>query len=361
MKETKVICSHCGAEVVIPNHEHTVKNATVIGKDSGLGTVYLSVAKSEEKLEVTPKTNKAEDRLAALKAAGVDTSNLFAMRSASGEGMIVRLENGVPTVVAEDDPVFLLIENNGTIPNCKLFRRHITAQTLRMLSERDWRTKQRKGFTQALHDLGYEYSWKMFVEELRVQAILFSKDKENFYLRNRWFNTTVAELMAKDYIHELEAHIKSLPEKHCKGIPYKRIAGRNIFESDIRSKIVWPLESASHSIKHAKNPDELYKAVRNFDHLRIRLPWETKQSPAWVDAYKGCGAYFTMKNLIMFSGLKIKAGGVTYNKAASLDILERRAVDYTGEGWRLHAMMKKFLDDNNLDPEKKLAEWRRNK
>ena len=32
----------------------------------------------------------------------------------------------------------------------------------------------------------------------------------------------------------------------------------------------------------------------------IRLPYDTKKSKVWIDAYKGEGAYYTMKNLVLF-------------------------------------------------------------
>ena len=46
---TKVICQNCGAEVIIPEHECQV-TGTVIGKDSGLGTVVLPTKNGAPKL-----------------------------------------------------------------------------------------------------------------------------------------------------------------------------------------------------------------------------------------------------------------------------------------------------------------------
>ena len=51
---------------------------------------------------VVIKGKKASERLEILKAAGIDTSNLFAM----GDEMVVRVVDGVPTQVLDDDPVF---------------------------------------------------------------------------------------------------------------------------------------------------------------------------------------------------------------------------------------------------------------
>ena len=65
---TKVMCPVCGTEFAIGEHEHTVKNAVAIGKDSGLGTVYLPVSKRAE----------------ALNAAGIGTKKYFAMNALDG-------------------------------------------------------------------------------------------------------------------------------------------------------------------------------------------------------------------------------------------------------------------------------------
>ena len=78
--KTKILCPGCGTEFAIADKEKTVV-ATVVGKDSGLGTVYPAVAgqdaPSSGKTKV-PRT--AKERIEALRAAGVDVSHLFAMR-----------------------------------------------------------------------------------------------------------------------------------------------------------------------------------------------------------------------------------------------------------------------------------------
>ena len=78
----------------------------------------------------------------------------------------------------------------------------------------------------------------------------------------------------------------------------------------------------------------------------IRLPWETPMSKEWADAYKGNGAYYTCKNLIMFHGCKYEG---TYNRDKSMLILEERLGLYKGEGWRMFAFMKKLIADNGFD------------
>ena len=186
MKETKVICPVCGTEIAISEREHAVKNAVVIGKDSNLGTVVLPVAKEGQAPSTAPIStkagglpNKAEDRLEALKKAGIDTSNLFAMRGASGEGMLVRLINGVPQMVEDSDPIYRAIIAAGTIPDRRLFRRWVMSQMFHMLTYKGYHAD---GYTAALHAKGYEYQWSMLIEELRVQMKLVKNDTEKRYI-----------------------------------------------------------------------------------------------------------------------------------------------------------------------------------
>ena len=108
--ETKVMCPVCGTEFAIGEHEHTVKNATVIGADSGLGNVYLPVSKRGE----------------ALQAAGIDTSKYFAIQLPTGGEQIMKMqEDGKAVPVTQDDPIIQTIMGKGTVPNRNLFRRRL--------------------------------------------------------------------------------------------------------------------------------------------------------------------------------------------------------------------------------------------
>lgn len=208
--------------------------------------------------------------------------------------------------------------------------------------------------------MGYEYQWKMLLDELRAQLKMESRDPNGFAERNRWFNNEVASAMAHHYLERLKKHVDSLQERKCKGIPYKRIHGRDIFVSDLDRKVYTPLIIAANLIKYAQNAAQLYDAVSKFNVQRIRLSHDTPQSKTWMDAYKGAGAYFTMQNLIRFHGCLITDDkGRRLNKNQSLDFITFKATLYKDEGWRLLAVLKKMLRDNNIDIKKKMAEWRK--
>lgn len=358
-KVTKVVCSQCGAEFGIAEKEFTAVT-TVIGKDSNLGTVYPAVVG----LGISPRTNKSsQERIDALRNAGVDVSHLFAIQGANGGEYIASNKNGIFTFLDDNDPLFDLITSQGTVPNRRLFRRWVMAQMFHMMSETAYRSKEPLGVTEMIHQFGYEYQWKMLMDELYAQMKMEGRDPENFTDRNRWFNAGVVVSMAEDYIVQLQKYVDALKVRKCKTIPYKRIRNRNIFVSDLQDKLYKPFCSATTRIRKAKNAAQLFDAAKKFNDMRIKMSHDTPQSKLWVDAYKGSGAYFTMQNLIRFHNcIAINDTGKRLSKCQSLAFISAKAEEYKdGEGWRLLAVLKKMLEDNNIDIKKKMAMWRKNK
>lgn len=313
----------------------------MISGEFNIENVENSESKSTVK-SVMPK--RAQERLAALKAAGIDTSNLFAM----GEQMIVRVENGVPTQVEDDDPIYNGIFGGKTIPDHKLFRRWVLAQTFRML---------RNDYTKELQWKGYEYQWRMLEEELRVQAILAKKDPENFGKRNRFFNRHVVDAMCQQYKQDLSAYIDGLKVKKCKGVNYKTIYGKNIFVDDIYAKVYRPIDDAISNVEREYSPIKLYEAVRKLNNVRVPMHSDVPQIKAWVDAYKAAGAYYSMENLIRFHGMRLHNAGRELSEKESLKRLDY--LSKTQQGYWLMGMLKAELEDNGISIDKKLKEWRK--
>lgn len=345
MRKTKVMnvtCPECRTELAIEGREVSV----VTGNDAPF------------------KASKtAMERIEALRSAGVDVSNLFSMRGGNGGECIASNEGGRLTILKDNDPIFKYIEEQGTVPNRRLFRRWVMAQMFHMLSYTDYCSRKPVGVTEMIHRLGYEYQWRMLLGELHAQMKMERKDPANFADRNRWFNAHAVAMVACDYIEQLKEYVASLPEKKCNGVPYKRIGGLDIYVADLYAKLHYPLEVAMERIKYAKNAALLYDAVKRFNDWRIKMKHDTPQSKTWVDAYKGAGAFFTMQNLIRFHGCTaIDDKGMRLNKSKSLAFLTTKAEMYrNGKGYCLLAMLKKMLDDNGIDVWEKMAEWRKRK
>lgn len=364
MKETKVVCPKCGVEIAIPEHE-SFAAGIAIGKDSGLGTVALSLASENDSNLKNKTVMKASKKIQAMKAAGIDVTNLFAMINAEGVEAIARVENGNMTFISDDDPIVVAIFQRGTVPNRRLFRRWVMAQVFHMLTQKDYRTGKPVGFLNALQMKGFRYSWEMLIEEIRVQAKLEILDQENFIQRNRWFNKNVASDMATDYLKQLNEHIEQKKKKckRCKGNPYITLNGTHIFVADLRKKVFNPLEKYERLIKNSKNMADLYQAVTGFYRgvKEFYSPYELTMSSAFKDAYKGAGGYFTMRNLIMFHGCAMfSSKGNRLVESSSLRELDKLAESYkNGEGWRMFGVMKELISKNGIDIEAKMAEWRK--
>lgn len=337
--KTNVICPNCGAHVQLCENEHVVSNALVIGKDSGLGNVYL-------KLE--------DDRKQQLARHGIDTSKYFSISSPKGDDVLMRWnDNGIPEKVDDNDPVIAAIRNAGNVPNRRLFRRWVMAQMFRALSyEGGWWSTS--GFTGWMKLKGYSYTWKQLLEELRVQAILSVKDEENYLMRNRWFCKGVLLSMCNDHITQLKHYVDRREIHKCKRVPYKRIGSWKVFLTDIEDKVFAPLHSAVQQIEMSSTPQELYESACAFWNVAVLKNAKFKQSYAWQDAFKGSGAYFTMRNLIMFHGA-LYVDSRDYNE--SLKKLDFYAKDC--QGYEMLGALKEMLRRNNIDIKAKMAEWKK--
>lgn len=354
---TKVVCPNCGAEIAIPEHEHFVAGVAV-GKDSGMGTIVLPAADSEPG---TPKRGRktAQDKLDELKAAGVDVSNLFAMTSATGNGMLARLEDGKLTEVADDDPVFAALVSAGTVPNRKLFRRFVAAHVLHMLTD-EWSDKN---FTEAMKLRGYEYTWRMVERELNWQRHAVKDDPENFLMRNMWFDPDLVVNMMEDYLEKLREHIDKLTMRHCKGVEYKNIHGRDVFVSDFEKVYFRPTRLAIRKARYANSITDLYKTVVRFNKNRVRLGDEAEQYWGWQDAFKAVGAFYTLQNLVRFSGLKLHNKGRELVGNASMSYLVKRMVETCGNnaGYQMLGMLKEELELNKVNINALFAKWKSEK
>ncbi|MCM1296154.1 MAG: ubiquitin carboxyl-hydrolase [Muribaculaceae bacterium] len=326
MTSSTVICPKCGAEITVTNNQ-----------------------------ERKHKKMTADEKIEALRKAGIKVDNLFSVNKGGVDGVLI-CENGGLRLLQDDDPILKNIMDDGTVPNGKLFRRWVMSQMFHMLT---YRSYGGAGFTEALRRKGYFYQWRMVSEELKTQVKLFRNDPENFKARNRWFNANTVGKMADEYIFLLTNHILGLPIKRCKGVPYKRINTHlNVFVSDTYHKVIRPLEDISMRIKASCTPDQLHNNTAWFIRV-MRRTWchdSLKMSRIFMDAYKGCGAYYTMQNMILFHGSLFEEAT---SKEESLKLLEINAENYTSEGYKLLGMLKQLIKDNNIDIHRKMAEWRK--
>lgn len=335
----------------------------------------LNIVTNNVEATAATKKTKAQMRLEALKAAGVDVSKYFPL----GDDQLVKIENGAAVPVDMDDAtidaVGKQIVEGGYVSNWKLFRRWVMSQMFHMLRDMN---RYGYSFNEVLQRKGYEYQWSMLENELYAQMKMCDhKDYENVKARNRWFNGCVAHDMAIDYISKLRSYIddkciytvkkdkdgnKKKTYKHtCKGNPYIRLQNKNIFVADLERKVYTPLRDLANKMGAVPTYKELYDAVHEFNKNRKHLAWDTKQADAFINAYKGSGAYYTMRNLIMFHGARFLKNGRKMSETNSLKELESKAKLYDEEGWRMLGVLKQLIKESGIDIQGKILEWKKAK
>lgn len=302
--------------------------------------------------------NKNE-RMNKLNNAGINTGKYFNIELPNGlkAGSTISVqinENGEPVIV---DKIATQIIEDGYVRNTKLHRRFVMAQMFQMLGYESW-DRTESGFDAALRRYGYDYQFKMMLEEIKVLSKLEVRDYDTFKERAIFFTREVVTKTCEDYVEKLKAHIETLKIYNCKGVPYKKVRGMNIFCEDLDKKIYMPFHVQISKMRTARNYTELYKILSEFNRKIIKISYNTPKCRAWIDAYKGEGAYYTLKNLIMFHHCIIEDVYPTigiYGVDANMEVLKEKLNEYQGEGWRMFAFMKKVIADNNFDFSKAMS------
>lgn len=306
------------------------------------------------------------ERMEKLNGMGVDTSKYFTLNvsesiPAGAKIHVIIDDNGQPVFINanENDAIRNQIIADGYVRNTRLHRRFVMAQMFHMLNYVSWDGKE-SGYSACLRNrFDYKYTLDMMIEEVRVLSKLENRDKESFMERSHFFTKDVVIEVLNDYLEKLKKYVESLPDKNCKGVPYKRVKGVDIFVADLDKKLYRPIRDSIYHVQRAGNYEKMYEELTAFmRYVFVKLPYNTSKSKAWIDAYKGEGAYYTLKNLIMFHGCAITIPAkydIGYG-TSSISYLRAALDEYKGEGWRMFALMKKVIEDNNFDFNKRMLE-----
>ena len=319
--------------------------------------------------------NKNE-RMEKLNAMGINTGKFFTVALENGTRVhLIIDENGNPkkvndiicfgenrnakTSVTVKDAIANQIVEDGYVGNSKLYRRFVMAQMFQALNYVSW-DKKRHGYNEWLKNHGIKYAFDMMLEEIRVLSKLEVRDTDSFVERSHFFTKEVIAKTMEDYVDELEKHINTLKTYKCKGLPYKKVKGKDIFVANLHKKIYSPMRMDISRTKKARSYTEIHKIVSDFKKKMITpyygLGYGMKKSKTWIDAYKGEGAFYTLKNLLMFHNCGIEVNGHMVYGAAAVSVLNKRLDEYQGEGWRMFALMNKVIADNNFDFSKRMSE-----
>lgn len=307
---------------------------------------------------------KSEQRRVALQQAGLDTTKHFQITInedlPKGSVLTINVNKGnaeVSSLPACFQETAKNIFQNGYVKNTKVHRRWIMAQTMKMLESKG-------GYSQALKNYTYQYTFNMMLEEIRVLSILEKSDKEIFKERSQFFNKEVVVQVLKDYENKACKYLKSIYYEdynfYCFVTRHSRFAGFTY--STVQQQLKQEVGVIISTINNFdKTYEQLFYTLRSFIKTKmIILPSNTTKSSAWIDAYKGAGAYYTLQNLIKFHGCTIRnyispiTGRMTMNDKrdvySNLALLEFIVMEIKqGHWWRLQGLLKQVINDNGFD------------
>lgn len=331
----KFICGNCGSETIF--NEPTF-NGMVSTNNDTLKVVNLNPDVIKHNNKEFIKMNKRDERLMKLKAAGFDTEKFSTMFS--NMDMETMLNN-----CFKEDPIAEEIIENGYVRNTKLHRRYIMAMTMRLLgNDNEWTKRVHRWY-------GFDYQFTMMLEELRILAILEKEDKETFVERAHFFTKDVVVATCENYLKQFIKYVKRA--KMCKNRKYgeyKIFFGKYYQINDIPNLYNY-IGAEMLGVMRANTVTELYEALKRFMNSDAyhKLPWGYAKSQIWLDAFKGAGSYYTLKNMIMYHNCVIfDETNKPLTQSQSMAHLEKVLDEYQGQYWRMLALLKKVISDNNF-------------
>lgn len=274
--------------------------------------------------------NKLSERLSVLESMGFDTSKYNVVINSNNQVEIT----GVAHQVIEDRQV----EN-------KAFRRWIAAQTFKMLEQptfnyETWKREQ--GWDSYLRNhYVYGYQFTMLAEELKTLAKLEILDKAEFEERSNFFTKGAVIATCDDYVNKFTKYYNEYKDKDgvCKLQRYGKVDKEQFIV--IRNKMIEIVED----MYEAENYGELYAYFKKFMKVYNKLPADTKKCSAWKEAFKGSGAYYTLKNIILYHGVLLDG---CRTKDESMEMLNGLLGLYHGNVWKFHYLLKDTIAINNF-------------
>lgn len=286
------------------------------------------------------------NRFETLKNNGIDTSRYFTLMVNEDlpAGTKINIE-----VDKAYNPVAKKIVEDGYVKNTKLHRRWVAAQYFRMLNYYDgWHAYLRMFY-------GYMYQFDMMIQEVFVLSKLEKRDRVTFRERNRFFTRAVVTKVLEDYVKDVRKYVDGLKIRHCKGRPYVSISGFGyVFCDEIDKRVINPIEGMIEVCKRSYTYADLYNGLMALKRVMIKLPYETPKSKTWIDAFQKEGAFYTLKNLIMFHDVELFYDRAFHEAAHSMEILNALIDNQRYEGYQVHALLKKTIEMNAFDFKKSI-------
>ena len=279
----------------------------------------------------------------------------------TSNGDVCDAETGEVLVMA-NDPIAERIINDGYVKNSKLFRRYVLAHTFKLLEYVDRKNSYRKGWEAGFKDMyGYGYQFEMLADELHTLAKLQKEDPEYFAERTKFFNGDVVVATLSDYFYRLKKYcnkqMRNNPRKYRGELYVKLARYGNVLAKDLNAKVYGNILTGIANVKIAVregNYRDIEKAFNDFmNKLYNKLPYETPKCAVFKDAYKGIGAFESLKNMVRFHNVIINGCTNKYDSEARLYTLLNG--EYRNKTWKFHGLLVDTIEYNKFNLRQSIA------
>lgn len=308
---------------------------------------------------------KANERMHVLANNGIDTSKFFQItldKDAVRKGIVLKLDGDTLTASLADeaDELRKAIRSGGTVACTKLYRRWICAQMLRIQSEigrGKWKTIE-----DYMRNFNFEYMRDVIADEVKA-LIRINKDRDHdtYNERNVFFSIrTIYEIYnqwesnLRYEIDNAKVHIQNRNKWGAEQKEYITIGNRHFYLDEARfdvselSRLLSILIHDNNYVTAKEITEKMNAILEKYNNGRTEI---YSVPTAFMDAYKASGAYYTLKNLVLFHNCYL-----TNYRTREL-LLGTEAFEYLktylngvccGRGYQLYALMKQCLKDNNV-------------
>lgn len=368
----RVFCPNCGTEFQVPekrNRSNMIDatdmnvSGTLVPKEIHNNNVN-NIAKFEEKKENDNMMNGMDmEMLAKMVAAQIKNE----VKEVSKTPVTTTVDGGMWAKTSK----FYGKEICGYAYNPYLVRRFLPRQFMNMMD--DFALNVNEGIR---CEYGYMKGIIYLIDECEKLAMLQKRDKIAFDERSKFWTVNDCKKVFIDYVNNCLKEIErlkatcNLKTKHIK-VPKRGEISVNVYETienhrvvlkvTLNSNIETELEMLKGNIEKCWSYKELATTMKAFKlipldgtrasrykynystcsyktyYVRVYNGYELPKE--FIKGFKKSGAYYTLKNLIMFEGYKLK--GLTGRDAISY---MRSLLDCGTEDYIFYAMLKEVLD-----------------
>ena len=317
-----------------------------------------------------------ENRMNVLANNGIDTSKYFTvfidkamfdsgsiMLKKSGDGITATLLDFAKKTNAPNAEIEELrdkIRNNGTIACTRLFRRWICAKMLRI--QYDIAKGLYPNIETLMRTFKIDYMTEVIANEVNMMdAIHRDGDMETFFEITKFFNVGLLTEIYWQWFTDLRTakenakiHIQNRHSWTQEQKEYIHIGTRDVYVTDIEKDLA-KIEDLIENLEGNAYPITAMKEIAALNKYFTKHEYLIKYSvpKAFMEAYKANGAYYTLKNLVLFHKAELinNDTGEVLSGTEAFEYLKNYLdhFDPRSNGYKIYALMKNTLRHNDIN------------